>query len=80
MPLILRADGLNIVKSRVDAPIANHRDWRGHTGATMSLWQMSVIRISKEQKMNTRSSTEAEFVGVNNIASHTHWTRYFMEE
>jgi hypothetical protein len=37
MPLILRADGLNIVNWWMDASFAPHKDCRGHTGATMSL-------------------------------------------
>jgi hypothetical protein len=37
MPLILRADGFNIVKWWVDASFATHKDCWGHTGVTMSL-------------------------------------------
>jgi hypothetical protein len=71
---------LNIVKWWVDASFATHKDCRGHTGATMSLGCGSVIGISKKQKINTRSSTEAELVGVDDVAPQMMWTRYFMEE
>ena len=46
LPLILRADSLNIVKWWVDASFAVHGDCRGHTGATMSLGKGSVTGIS----------------------------------
>jgi hypothetical protein len=55
MPLILRADSLNVIKWWVDASFATHDNCRGHTGATMSLGRGSVIGMSKKQKINTRS-------------------------
>jgi hypothetical protein len=70
MPLILRANSLNIVKWWVDASYAAHGDCKGHTGATMSMGMGmgmgmgSITGISKKQKINTRSSTELELVGL----------------
>jgi hypothetical protein len=80
MPLILRADGLNIVKWWVDASFFTHKECRGHTSETMSIGRGSIIRISKKQKINTRSSTEVELVGVDDVAPQMLWMRYFMEE
>jgi hypothetical protein len=80
MPLILKADGLNIVKWWVDASFATHKDCQGHIGGTISLGRGSIIGISKKQKNNTRSSTEAELVGVDDVAPQMLWMRYFMEE
>jgi hypothetical protein len=57
MPLILKADCLNIVKWWVDASYATHGDCKGHTGATMSMGTGSITVISKKQKINTISST-----------------------
>jgi N-acetylglucosamine kinase-like BadF-type ATPase len=48
MPLVLRADILNIVKWWVDASYATHGDYRGHTGATMSMGTGSITIISKK--------------------------------
>jgi hypothetical protein len=79
MPLILRADSLNIVKWWVDASYATHGDCKGHTGATMSMGKGSITVISKKQKINTRSSTEAELVGVHDVAPQMLWTHYFIE-
>jgi len=35
---------------------------------------------SAKQKMNTRSSTEAELVGVDDVISNILWTKFFIEE
>ena len=35
LPLILRADGVNVLKWWVDTSYAAHDDIRGHTGGTM---------------------------------------------
>ena len=40
-------------------------------GAVQSLW--------KKQKLNTRSSTEAELVGADEIVTQILWTKHFME-
>jgi hypothetical protein len=79
MPLILRADGLSIIKWWVDASYTAHGDCRGHTGATMSLGWGSIIGMSKKQKLNTKSSTECELVGVDDASPQMLWTRYFIE-
>jgi hypothetical protein len=79
MPLILKADSLDIVKWWVDVSYATHGNCKGHTGATMSMGTGSITGISKKQKINTRSSTESELVGVHDVAPHMLWTRYFIE-
>jgi hypothetical protein len=79
MPIILKADNLNIVKWWVDASYATHGDCNGHTGATMSMGTGSITGISKKQKINTRSSTESELVGVHDMAPQMLWTRYCIE-
>jgi hypothetical protein len=67
------------IKWWVDASYAVHPDMRSHTGGTMSLGKGSAISSSTRQKLNTRSSTEAELVGVNDIMSMILWTRNFLE-
>jgi hypothetical protein len=68
MPIIMKADGLKIVAWWVDASFTTHKECRGHTGGMMSLGRGSIIGISKKQKINTRSSTEADLVGVDDVA------------
>ena len=62
LPLILRADRVNVLKWWVDASYAAHDNMRGHTGGTMSMGKDgcgSIISISKKQNLNKKSSTEA---------------------
>jgi hypothetical protein len=60
MPLALEADNMHIVKWWVDASFAVHPDMKSHTGGVMSLRKGAVYGSSTWQKLNTRSSTEAE--------------------
>jgi hypothetical protein len=52
---------------------------KSHTGATMTLGKGSVYSASTRQKLNTRSSTEAELVGVDDLMPQILWTRHFLE-
>ena len=76
----MKADNLQVVKWYVDASFAVHPDYRSHTGAVMTLGEGSVIAMSKKQKLNTRSSTEAELVGADDAATMILWTGLFMEQ
>ena len=78
MPLILRAVRLNVIKWWVDATYATHEDMRGHTGANVLLGRGSVISMSKKQKINMRSSTEADILGVDDSLPGALWTKYFI--
>ncbi len=77
--LRLSGDNLNVVKWWVDASYAVHKDMRSHTGGTMSMGTGAIYSTSKKQKLNTKSSTEAELVGVDDVLPQALWTKYFME-
>jgi hypothetical protein len=79
MPLILEGDNACIIKWWVDASFAVHPDMKSHTGGAMSLSKGVVYGTSTRQKLNTKSSTEAELVGVNDVMPQILWTRYFLE-
>jgi len=68
-----------MIKWWIDASFAVHPDMRSHTGATMSLGKGSPISLSQKQKINTKSSTEAELVGVDDAMPLVIWTRNFLE-
>jgi hypothetical protein len=53
---------------------------RGHTGAGLSLGRGFPIVNSTKHKLNTRSSTEAELVSVDDCMPMILWTRYFLLE
>ena len=79
MPLTLEADNMSIIKWWVDASFAVHPDMRSHTGGVMTLGKGAVYGTSTRHKLNTKSSTEAELVGVNDVMPQVLWTRYFLE-
>lgn len=77
--LRLEADNLHVVQWWVDGAYGVHGDYRSHTGATMTLGRGSIYSSSTKQKLNTRSSTEAELVAVDDVMHQILWTRYFLE-
>jgi len=79
IPLILTMGGSGKIRWHVDAAFAVHNDMKSHTGATMTMGQGATSSKSSKQKLNTKSSTEAEFVGVDDVMSQVIWTRYFLE-
>jgi hypothetical protein len=82
LKLTLSADNLHCIKRYVDASFAVHPDYKSHTGATMSYGDGdgAVQSISRKQKLNTRSSTESELVGVNDVPVMILWTKLFLDE
>jgi hypothetical protein len=76
---VLEAGDLAVVKWWVDGSYAVHPDMRSHTGAIMSLGKGSIYSTSIRQKLNTKSSTEAELVGVADVMPQILWTRYFLQ-
>ena len=63
----------------VDASFAVHPDMKNHMGATVSLGGGCPFSLSLRQWINTRSSTEAELVGVNDAMYLIVWTQLFLE-
>jgi hypothetical protein len=79
LSLTLEDDNTHVVKWWVDASFAVHPDMKSHTGGTLSLGKGSVYSASTRQKLNTKSSTEAELVGVDDVMPLILWTRYFLD-
>jgi hypothetical protein len=80
IPLVLGWDGTGQLKWSVDASFAIHKDMRSHTGAVITLGQGALMSMSLKQKINTKSSTEAELVGVDDAMNFVEWIQLFVEE
>jgi hypothetical protein len=80
MPLVLSADSMTLPKWWIDASYAVHPDCKGQTGAMVSFGNGMAISFSRKQKLNTKSSTESELVGVDDAMPLVIWTRYFLQE
>jgi hypothetical protein len=77
--LCLESDGLKIIRWFIDASFAVHGDYHGHTVAGMTLCKGLIQNVSAKQKINTRSSTESELVGFDDVVPKILWTKLFME-
>jgi hypothetical protein len=79
MVMRLGADSLLEMKTWVDASYAVHPDMKSHTGGCISFGIGVLLAMSTKQKLNTKSSTEAEVVGASDYLPSCIWTRMFME-
>ena len=77
--LTLECDGTGSTKWWVDAEFAVHHSMWSHTGGIMSLGKGVMYSASMKKKLNTKSSTEAELVGINHMMPQILWMRYFLE-
>ncbi len=75
----LGADSLFEMKTWVDASYAVHPDMKSHTGGCISFGIGVLLAMSAKQKLNVKSSTEAEVVGASDYLPNCIWTRMFME-
>jgi len=64
----------------VDALFAVHKDMRSHTGSVLTLGQGALLSFSSKQKINTKSSTEAEIVAVDDAMNFIEWVQLFVKE
>ena len=80
--LILRYDGLSLAKWHVDAAFGVHMDFKSHSGGMLSLHPKggAIASGSNKQRLNTRSSTEAELVAADDFLAKILWTDRFMSE
>ena len=79
LTLTLKAEDLTVIKWWVDASYAVHDNMRSHTGATMTLGGGAVYSKSTKQKLNTKSSTEAELVAASDMSGQILWTKEFLQ-
>ena len=79
LPLTLEIEEENGIKWWVDAAYAVHPDMRSHTGQIMKMGKGAIYSSSGKQKLNTRSSTEAELVGANDAMGQILWTKNFVK-
>ena len=78
LPLILEADDIQVIKWFVDASYGTHGDFKSHTGACVTFGKGTPVTISRKQKINSKSSTEAEVIGIDDALGHIIWTRNFL--
>ena len=63
----LESNGTRTVRWWVDAEFAVHHVMKSHTVRMMTMGRGALYSASNKQKLNTKSSTEAELVGVDEL-------------
>ena len=71
-------DPANTIHAYIDASYGIHDDYRSHTGMVISLGSGVIDARSTKQKLNTKSSTEAELVGLSDMCGKVIWHREFL--
>jgi hypothetical protein len=77
---VMSADDTCSIYWHIDAAFAIHMDMKSHTGGSMTLGAGTITSISSKQKVNTRSSTESEMVGLDDGISKILWSKLSIEE
>ena len=76
---IIGCDGLVDLFTWIDAAYAVHHNMRSHTGGIISLGWGVLHAKSSKQKLNTKSSTEAEVVGMSEYITYNIWLLNFLK-
>ena len=79
LALTLESDGTGTVKLWVDAAFAVHQNMKSHTGGMMSMGRGALYSASSKKKLNTKSSTKSELVGVDDLMPQILWMQSFLE-
>jgi len=76
--LHLRAGGEVNLVAHIDASFATHADGTSRTGVVLVMANVGIAGWSGKQKLVTKSSTEAEIVGLSDGLTHVLWAREFL--
>ena len=79
LPIVIGADDSGSLTWNIDASFLVHLDYKSHTGACLTLGYGSILSISVKPKIDPKSSTEAELVGIGNAMTFVMWMRHFFE-
>ena len=76
--LTLESDVIGTVTWWVDTACVVHHGMNSHTGGMITMGK-APCTPSQTKKLNTRSSNEADLVGVDDLMPQILWMRYFLE-
>ena len=76
---IIGCDNLDSIFTWIDAAFAVHQNMRSQTGGAMSFGWGTIHARSSKQKLNTKSSTEAELVGLSEYIPYNIWLINFLK-
>ena len=76
--LRLEADDVQELKWYVAASFGTHSDLKSHTGSIFTLGKGAICNDSSKQKVNTRSSTDAELISIDDKIAKIMWMKRFI--
>ena len=62
----------------IDSLYTDHPDMRSHSSIIMTLGKGTTYSTSCKQKLNIKSSTEAELVAIDDVMGQILWTGHFL--
>ena len=77
---MISRDNIGLLKWHIDVSYAMHPYMKSHNGGNFSMGKGTIYGKSAKQKLNTKSSTESELVGVDDVLPQVLWTSYFIEK
>ena len=80
LELTVGGKSLTDMEAWVDVAYGVHDDCRSHTGGCISFGWGVISTMCKKQKLNVKSSTEGEIVGVSDYLPNMIWVRMFLQE
>ncbi len=78
--LTLGCNQLESLTWYIDGSYAVHGNMKGQSGAILMTDGCTLLARSNKQKVNTRSSTEAELIAVDDALPTVQWTKNFMKD
>ena len=79
MKCYLSVDSLSHIHWYLDTSYGVHWDFKGHTGAMLTMGGGALINVSRKHKLNIGSSTKLKLISIANVLRILMWSKYFME-
>ena len=76
--ITLQCDNIINILAYIDASHGVHDNMRSHTGSVVTMGKGPLYAKSSSQKINTKSSTESELVGLSDSIGQVIWARNFL--
>jgi len=77
--LVLEGAGNLVVRAYIDASHGIREDGKGHQGLFITLGMGPVLTKSRKQKVQCKSSTEAELVALSDFIEQVEWVKDYLE-
>ena len=71
----MEADDVQELKWYIDALYGTHSNLKSHTGSVFTLGNGAICSDSSKQKVNARSSTEAELISIDDKIAKIMWMK-----